>query len=180
MSINYETVKKALYDWMISVIPLNMPVIYWQNNSPRPEIPYVTLFLNNIVMRNQDWTQPRVNTLADANMKGDRQFTLSIQVFGTNDPLTILENVRSSLQKQSVLDTLRTNGIVFFQSLNIADITEILETQFEKRASLDVLFGIGQTYIDNLGFFDHAQIEQTIKDINGDVIINRIIEVPEI
>ena len=180
MPINFETVKTSLYNWAVSVVPSGMPVIFWQQNAPRPNVPYITLFLNTVIAINQDWTEETTDIDGNAKMKGDRQFTLSVQAYGGSDPLTVLENVRSSLQKQSVLDTLRANGIVFFQSLNISDITELFETEWEKRAILDVLLGIGQAYIDNLGYFDHAQIEETFLNANGDIVINKILDVPEI
>jgi hypothetical protein len=180
MPINYTTVKTNLYNWAVSVLPVGMPVIFWESNAPRPVIPYVTLFISSIVAVNQDWASHASDGTGIVDMKGDRQFTLSIQAYGGTDPLTILENVRSSLQKQTVLDTLRTNGIVFFSSLNLTDISDLIDTEFEKRASLDVLLGIGQTYTDNPQYFDHAEIQARLLDDYGSIISDEIINVPEI
>lgn len=180
MPISYATVKTNLYNWCVSNIPVGMPVIFWEPNAPRPSIPYITLFLNAFVSPNQDYFSSETNGSGLVNMSGDRKFTLSIQAYGGSDPLTLLENLRSSLQKQTVLDTLRTNGIVFYQSLNIEDITDLLDSQWEKRASLDVMMGIGQAYTDDPGYFDHAEIEQEILDQIGSIVIDGIINVPEL
>lgn len=161
MPINFATVKDNLYTWAVSVAPVGMPVIYWQPNAPRPEVPYITLFLSSVVSVGQDWSAPDADINGVIDMKGDRQFTLSIQAYG-NDPLTVLENIRTSLQKQTVLDTLRANGIAFYQALTINDITELVDSQFERRAQLDVLFGIGQIYSDNPGYFDEIEVQETI------------------
>lgn len=163
MPLNYETVKKNLYAWAVSVVPMGMPVIYWQSNAPRPVVPYVTLFLSSITALNQDYSYHNADANGDINMKGDRQFTLQIQAYG-NDPLTVLENIRSSLQKQTVLDTLRANGIVFYQSLTINDISDLVDSQWERRAQLDVLMGIGQTYTDNPGYFDTIEVQEVYID----------------
>lgn len=180
MPINYATLKTNLYNWAVLVLPANTPIIFLEQNSPRPNVFYVTLFLNPIVAVHQDWTQSSTNNAGIVEMKGDRQFTLQIQAYGGSDPLTVLENVRSSLQKQSVLDTLRVNGIAFYSSSDIIDITDLIDSRYEKRASMDILFSVGQTYTDNTGYFDHTLIEQTIENVDGSIIINAIFPVPEL
>lgn len=163
MSLNYQTVKNNLYSWAAANVPMGMPVIYWQPNAPRPKVPYVTLFLNTITAINQDYSSPDSDANGAIFMKGDRQFTLQMQAYG-NDPLTVLENIRSSLQKQTVLDTLRTNGIAFYESLTINDISDLVDSQFERRAQLDILFGIGQDYLDSPGYFDTIEVEEIYID----------------
>ncbi len=179
MPISYATVKTNLYSWAVSVLPSGMPVIFWEPNAPRPAVPYATLFLSSIVALNQDWTENDADASGIVDMKGDRQFTLSFQVYGGADPLTVLENVRSSLQKQTILDTLRANGIVFFQSLNIEDITDLIDSQWERRATMDILFGIGQTYTDNPGYFDHMIVEEVIKNEQGNIIYDKTFPIPQ-
>lgn len=178
MPINYATVKTSLYTWAISQVPLGMPVVFWQQNAPRPLVPYVTLFLNNFIAVNQDWTNDSTDNSGIVNMKGDRNFTLSINAYGGTDPLTLLENMRSSLQKESVLNALRVNGIAFYQSPSIFDLSDLIDSQFEKRAQMDVIFGIGQTYTDTTGYFNLVQITETIFDYDGSIIYTKIINVP--
>lgn len=179
MPINYDTVKTNLYNWAVSVLPAGMPVIFWEPNAPRPTVSYATLYLSSILATGQDWTENEADANGIVDMKGDRQFTLSFQVYGGPSPLTVLENVRSSLQKQTVLDTLRANGIVFFQSLNILDITDLIDSRWEMRASMDILFGIGQTYTDNPGYFDHMIVQEIINDVDGSVVINTTFPIPQ-
>jgi len=159
MPINYETVKTNLYNWAITVVPMGMPVIFWEPNAPRPTVPYITLFLSTITSVNQDYSAPGADSLGDITMSGDRQFTLEIQGYG-NDPLTVLENIRSSLQTQTVLDHLRLSGMVFYQSLIINDITDLVDSQYERRAQLDVLMGIPQVYTDNPGYFSTIEVDE--------------------
>lgn len=176
--INFWTVKLALYNWVVSVTGGSMPVIYWQPNSPRPNVPYITLFISQVTAVNQDWTDSGTDINGSTNMKGDRQFTLEIQAYG-GDPLTLMENIRTSLQKQSILDTLRTNGIAFYSSLTINDITELVDSQYERRAHLDVLFGIGQVYADSPGFFDHIELTEEFIDQVATIIYDRTFLIPD-
>lgn len=175
--INFATVKLALYNWVVSTAPPGMPVIYWQPNSPRPTVPYITLFISQVTAVNQDWANPNADINGSTSMKGDRQFTLEIQAYGA-DPLTLMENIRTSLQKQSILDTLRTNGIAFYSSLTINDITELVDSQYERRAHLDVLFGIGQVYADSPGFFDHIELTEEYIDQVATIIYDKTFLIP--
>lgn len=176
MALNFATVKLNLYQWAITVVPMGMPIIWYEPNAPRPTVPYVTLYLNSIVSINQDWTADDADAAGVVDMKGDRQFTLQVQAYG-GDPLTVLENIRTSLQKQTVLDTLRANGIAFYQSLTIADITELVDSQFERRGQLDILFGIAQIYTDNPGYFDEIEVEEIIENQVGVVVYQETITI---
>lgn len=169
MPLNFDIVKLNLYQWASSVVPIGMPVIFYEPNAPRPAVAYVSLYLTSIVAVNQDWSAPDADILGAIDMKGDRQFTLQVQAYG-GDPLTVLENVRTSLQRETVLDTLRANGIAFYESLSIGDISDLVDSKFEKRAQLDILFGVGQTYTDTPGYFDEIEIQEIIENQIGDVV----------
>lgn len=166
MALNYNTVKTSLYTWADSIVN-PIPVILYQPNAPRPSLPYVTLYLNSIVSIGDDYL-PRPDSAGDITLVGDRDFTVQVQAYGDN-ALTILENLRTSLQKPSVLDTLRANGIVFVNSLAINDITALLDTEWEPRGSMDVLFRIAQTDSDNLGVIETVELEEIFS--NGQSVV---------
>lgn len=176
MAIDYAIVKNSLYQWAVSQVPSGMPVIFYQPNAPRPTVPYITLFLNNSTQYGYDWSSGSANEDGEIDMHGDRMFILQVQGYG-NDPLTVMENLRTSLQKQTVLSGLRSNGIAFYNSLGINDITTTVDSQFERRAQMDLQFGIGQVYIDNPGFFDEVEIEEEIYNVNEILIYNEVINV---
>ena len=176
MALNFATVKLNLVQWCTTVVPMGMPVILYEPNALCPTVPYVTLYLNSVTAVNQDWTAPDSDANGIVDMKGDRNFTLQVQAYG-GDPLTVVENIRTSLQKQTVLDTLRANGIAFYQSLTIADITELVDSQFERRAQLDILFGIAQIYTDAPGFFDEIEVQEIIENQIGEVVYDETITI---
>lgn len=175
MALDFEVVKTNLYDWAVSVLPVGVPPIFYNENSPRPSLPYVTLYLQSLIAIGEDYTTSP-DAFGDSGLLGDREFTLQIQCYG-GDPITILENMRTSLQKQTVLDTLRTDGIVFVNHFPITDITALLDTEFEARASMDVLFRIAQTDTDISGNIETVEIEEIINDSLG-VVYNEIVTIP--
>lgn len=175
MPLNFETIKTNLYSWATANSG-GASVIFLNENAPRPAQPYVTLFLSSLTQIGEDYTpESDVNGLVD--MVGDREFTLQIQTYG-GDCITRLENLRSSLQMQTVLDTLRANGIVFVNHFAISDVTELLDSRFEKRAAMDVLFRIGQNYTDNLGLIQTVQVEEIYQDAGGSVVYDNTITIP--
>lgn len=178
MPLDFSVVKQNLYFWAQSVVPIGMPVIFYEPNAPRPTQPYITLYLTSLVAVNQDYSSPSSDGVGEIYMKGDRQFTLQIQCYGS-DPITILENMRISLQKQTILDTLRANGIVFYQSSVITDISELVDSEYERRAQMDVLFGIGQTYSDIPGYFDSIEIDEEIYNVDNVIVSDGTIQVPQ-
>jgi hypothetical protein len=179
MALNFNTVRQNLYIWARAVIPSGVPIIFYEPNAPRPTTAYVSLYLNSINAVNQDYSDPEATGIGVTAMRGDRQFTLQVQAYGS-DPLTLLEDLRTSLQKQSVLDTLRANGIAFYQSLTINDITELVDSRYERRAQLDILFGIGQIYEDAPGYFSTIEVEEEYINAVDAVVYDETITIPTI
>lgn len=176
MPINFSTVKTALVSWCSLVVGSSIPVIIYEPNAPRPNSQYVTINISSITSYGQDWANSLSTALGEVQMKGDRLFTVGLQCYG-GDTLTLMENIRTSLQKQTVLDGLRTNGIAFYQAFTINDITELVDSRFEKRAQLDVLFGIGQVYLDTPGFFDTVEVQEFIKNVDSEIIFTDTITI---
>ena len=178
MSINFNDVRTSLYNWVISNTPAGMPVIYLYNNSPRPTVDYLTLYISSVNQIGWDYVQPFSDNTGIEEQVGDREFTLNIVAYGgspsttTGDPLTVLNNLRTSLQKQTVLDTLRANGIAFANWFPINDLTTLIDSRFEPRASMDIIFRMADIYSDISGFINTVNYEQTYFDAKGTVVYN--------
>jgi len=164
MPLNIESVKTDIYDWAVANVPGSVPVVFYFPNAPRPDIPYVSLYLLNFMQVGDDWVSPPDN-VGGTDIIGDREFTMTINAYG-GDPFTILENLRSSLQNQSVLDTLRDNGIVFVQQFQINDVSTLLDTEFEIRASMDIMFRIAQDNSGDDGLIETVELTETFSDGN--------------
>lgn len=177
MLVIFKELKNYIYEWAAANVPTGMPVIYLYPNAPRPEVDYVSLFISTYNMIGQDYVPDPINDAGDVTQVGDREFTLQIQAFG-GDPMTILGNLRNSLQKETVLDTLRLNGIVAVQQYAINDITSLMNSRFENRASMDVLFRIADQYLDTLGTIAQIELEETILNVDSSTIFNETVLIP--
>ena len=177
MSIDFNVVRTNLYNWAIANIPSGMPVIWLYPNAPRPTVDYVSLYISTVTQIGWDWTQDPLNDSGVSQMVGDREFTVQAQAYG-GDPVTILNNLRTSLQKQTVLDSLRAVGIVFANWFAINDVTELVDSRYEQRASFDILFRIADVYTDTLGVIDTVNIQETIYNPANVVVYNETQTIP--
>ena len=177
MSIDFSSVRTSLYNWVIANVPNGMPAIYLYNNSPRPTVDYLSLYISQVTQIGWDYTQDPLDDSGIAEMVGDREFTFQIQGYG-GDPLTVLNNLRSSLQKQTVLDSLRASGIVFANWFSINDITDLVDSRFEQRGTLDILFRMADVYDDNLGVIDSIVLEEVYRDAQGNIVYDKTFTIP--
>jgi hypothetical protein len=177
MTISFDSVRTDLYNWAVANVPSGMPVIYYYPNAPRPTVDYVTLYITSVTQIGRDYTSDPSNDAGIANMSGDREFTLQVQAYG-DDPLTVLENLRTSLQKESVLDSLRATGISYVNWFPIQDITSLIDSRFEQRGTMDLLFRMAQTYTDTIGVIDTVQVTETVKDQEGNDVEHITLTIP--
>lgn len=163
MSIVFDNVQNALYGW-VSSLQISRPVIWYYPNAPRPERSYISLNISTFNQMGWDYIPRPTDNPGNVILKGDREFTLSVQAYG-EQPMQTLELVRTSLQTESVRSYLRSNGLVYFGKESIIDITTLLDSRYEQRASMDLFFRIGQEYADMLGTI--ATVEVTEQFFNA-------------
>ena len=180
MALDLNALMTNIYNWVVLVIPSGIPAIFLYQNGPRPTVDYVTINLGSFVQIGEDYTWDPADDDGIASESGDREFTIQLQAYGGKnvDPFQILEILRTSLQKQTVLDTLRVNGICYANHFPINDTSVLIDTLYERRAQMDVLFRIGVTYDDTLGVIDIINMTETIKDATGTVVQTVDITVP--
>jgi len=177
MTINFMTVRTSLYDWAVANVQSAMPVVYLFPNAPRPTVDYVSLYISSVTQIGWDYVQEPLDNTGISEQVGDREFTLQVQVYG-GDPITTIQNLRTSLQKQTVLDSLRANGIVFANWFPINDVTELIDSRYEQRASMDILFRIADVYTDNLGMIETVELEEIYKDPSGNIVYDETFLIP--
>lgn len=175
--IDFMTVRTNLYNWAVANIPSGMPVVYLYPNAPRPTVDYLSLYISTVTQIGWDYVQGPLANDGIAQQVGDREFTLQIQAYG-GDPITVLQNLRTSLQKQSVLDSLRVNGIVFANWFQINDVTELVDSRYEQRGSMDILFRIADIYTDNLGVISTVELQEVYLNPSGDEVYDETITIP--
>lgn len=137
--MNLSGLKDGLYQWVSGNV--SRPTIWADQNSPRPAKPYFTLKITPVVQIGED----HVSSMLDVSgvdkyrITGDREFTLMVQGIGYG-AIQKLSNLRDSLNDPVVTDALRSHDIAYVDSEDILDITELEDSIYVERGSLDVVF----------------------------------------
>lgn len=150
--------ENTLQEVVQSLLPTTVLAIFANENGPRPSATYVTIH----TMERHDLGQP-VYPKTDVNgvqiVSWDEDVSVSLQCFGPNayDTLGLLAQ---RFKLHSTLELLQIADIVVRDIGDIKDITEAIDNVFEKRASVDIVFGIAQSISDTVGWIERAEIEQ--------------------
>lgn len=137
--LNFTAIDKAFYDWVN--IFTGQSVIWLNQNSPRPNTSYLTLYKSTLTPIGQDF-ESAVNLSGEMRIGGIRQLTLQINHYGSNS-MGVLEALLLSLRMNQYRDILVAEGITHLDRLAINDLSILLDTEFESRAQMDLLFLIG-------------------------------------
>jgi hypothetical protein len=161
----YATIRQALYDWVNGELGINT---IWQHpNAPQPAKPYVTLSMGPTQAQGWDYHGPPDDANGVSVIKGDREFSVEVQVYGTvqptgeNQAMTFAEQLSGSLQKPSQVALFTAAGCAYVNRIALTDLTGIGGTEFEARVSAEFLFRMAQEDTDTVG------VIETVDDIDG-------------
>jgi len=153
---DHRDLEDALWDWCSKNVPNEVEVIWAKPNAPRPCEPYVTLniFVVSRKSGQDSWElvddDPGVQTF---NIGGQRYLSLSVIAYGPSQPQQnqggpsaqkLIEDLRDSLENPYVIGSLRSKGIAVHNEPTVNDISTMLETGFQDRSNMDVVFGYVQ------------------------------------
>ena len=181
MNIN---TRKKLAQFFEEILPKKVPIMWMDQDAPRPETLYVTLKITPIELTDRDSYENQ----PDGSIKQTtrKSFDLSVQTYRMG-ALDLIEEIRKSLRKKSYVDEFyrfmgEDNACFSIGDVNnIVDLTGLVETNFEERAQFIIKINASESFIDN-GFKDcglgakfPVNIKGSIKKENGtDAIIKEI------
>ena len=173
MSIGLTEIEDALRDWVMAQVGLAAGVnpwandaIHWKPNAPRPTAPYVAIHIPIITRLGRDYFGAPNNTTGIREVFGPRPFTVMLQFFGEG-AMSAGEDLRSSLQLETVRDALRAGGAIHNTDEAVTDVSALMETEIEERASFDVRFTATSVQTENTGIIETTEVGVTIKDQAG-------------
>lgn len=134
-------------------------VIWADQNSPRPALPYSMMKIMGVRYVNQDhYSNPDVNGVQ--TIKGDREFTLNVQRFGQSDVTSFLNGVVDKLRLTTNIDKFMAKKLTAFNTGAVTDISALLDkTAIEKRATVDIFIRYKSSLTDNVGIIETANVE---------------------
>lgn len=134
-------------------------LIFADQNSPRPALPYWTMRLSLQRKLGTDERSSDVTNLGVQTIKGVREATLQLQRYGSDSDLKCAD-VRDSLSKQTVRDAWAAVKIAAYNVGDVLNVPYKLDNaQLEPRASLDIFIRFGTSLTDDAGVIDTVQTE---------------------
>jgi len=152
-----QVVEDALILWAQNELGPTIPVIwdkqddYRSTNGKRPHLPFVTFNIISGPARvgGEIGAASRVHSGTDTwTMKFRKKFVLTINVYAENAHLETAQKLFDSLYKDTVLQTLRNAGVAIWTITDPTDISALLETGHELRATFDVTVSFAYEVID--------------------------------
>lgn len=163
--ININDIKEALQSTIANIT--NIPVIFANQNAPRPNTDYITILLSTVVDFGIEFFSKADAITGEITKIKNKDLSFSIQCMSENG-IQILENLKSEITKQVYYDTLCNNNVIFINATDINDTTVLLESHFlEPRASMDMFFRSWSEDTEETGIIEQITGEGVIKDIAG-------------
>jgi len=165
-------IQKTIWTWAYEQAGLSGDKVIWESaNAPRPARPYVSLNFSTIA-RFGDIDVTDTDNLGIRQILANNYWTLVINSFGTNDASKIdaqdmLETLKLSLKKDSVVLYLNDNFISVVNSLNITNISQIMGSGYEQRSAMDIILYIVTAIDDDVGLIEHIAMEGKFLNFDG-------------
>lgn len=145
---------------------VGLTVLFARERGPRPDKPFVTL--NFIAGPDPlfDFDEVRRNVAREKfEIAGMRKYTVSIQAFG-DCAVSILEELQIKLESPNVVSTFRQSDadIAVVGRGSITNVSELMETGYEERASMDVTFNSAKQIDVDVKTIEVVEYEGEIED----------------
>jgi hypothetical protein len=155
--------------------------IWDYNNPPRPARPYISLQINSITQFGFNEVRGPDNG-GIAKIIAQSRLVLRVNAFGSNDlvgfdAIEALENLKLSVSTFEFAK-LFNETVAFMAVLSESNLTQILNTGFEGRASMDTSWLMATEMDDDVGLIEHVIAQGTVIDYNNDITHTINIEEP--
>lgn len=173
--MKHDKILNAWYNYCEKVLSSDWTIAFSEAisgaNGERPPKPYVTLKIIS---------GPRKLGLDDElrqegdkfYLVGQRAYTLSIKSFGT-DFIDGLEDLSTCLDDPDYWEALKEEAdIAVTDRGDVSDISAKLETGFEKRATLDIIFNSSNNKITNIGPIESVEVTGSLKNEDDSKTVN--------
>ena len=149
---DFEPLKVAIFDWLNQAVNAGAaegaegttPILRAEDDGMRPQEGVLFIeykFLTGLVKVGMaDEKVPQGTDPTKFILRGQRNITVSVTCFGTN-AAGCMAQIQQSLSSPLECSILRSAGMSVRDDSAIADSSVFLETRFEERAVLDVIFG---------------------------------------
>jgi len=149
MGYRLDQVKEdAIYDWAVASLGVGVNAIWDKPGSPRPAKPYVTLNILGGPSLVGDRAEHQYKTLDTWEYNFVKKFTLSINIYADDNHLNLMQKIINSFYLESKLEILQLKGLALWGYDGPADLSALIETEWEFRSHIDVFMSYGEAFDD--------------------------------
>lgn len=147
------TIKSKLYTLIKAQIG-NEVLIFADQNSPRPALPYWTMRLQSIRRLGSEYFSQGVDNAGNQDIFGTREATLAIQRYGS-DSDTKCQELVDNLSKTTSREAWGSQKINCYETGDVTNISQLLDKSIiEPRAAVDLFIRFGGEIVDNVGMIE--------------------------
>lgn len=166
-------IKAALYTLIKATIGAEV-LVFADQNTPRPPLPYWTMRLTVQRAVGSDTYGQGVSALGDQLVMGTREATVMLQRYGADSDVKC-GDFRDELSKVTVQNAWQLAKIALYDKGDVKNIPYLLDnSQLEPRANLDLFVRFGTELLDRVG--EIAQVDST-GTFDGNVELIQVISV---
>jgi len=156
----------AVYTWLDALA--TEQIIWTKQKAPAPTSAYLGLNFTSLAVSEGDGFE-RLQSGSVRTLVQRRQATLNIQAFG-DGAVDRLWAIKDSIYLESSLEAIRAANLSIIRDENVNDISLLLDTQIQERASMDLIIGYTKSASDGTnwieiveatGFGDAMNIDST-------------------
>ena len=165
-------IRSTILTWLQT--QTDFPVVFADSSDPRPDEAHVSfkILTNLIKLGSQD--EKFINpTTGAVTLRSHREFTVAIEAVGNPvgpdedlDDLIRATDILNAVHLSLDLDTVRgvfdLIDVAIVNEGTVTDISQILETETEPRALLEIVFRARFDTIDEPGYFDKIELQGEI------------------
>lgn len=150
------TVKTSLYTLVKALIGVET-LIFADQNSPRPPLPYWTIRLSAQREIGDATYSQGVTTDGDQLVSGVREITVQVQRFGPDSDVACAD-LRDNLSRTTILETWQLQKIALYDIGDVLNVPYKLDnSQLEPRASVDLFVRFGTELLDRVGVIETVE-----------------------
>lgn len=147
--MSLDPFKNAIHTWLKKEVGEELSsdraVIWAEENGPRPKRPYATLKLVTPSQKpmgkdNLRQVTDPVTSATKFFLNGPRRMFVDINIFG-DGAVQLLTKARDSLDNPIVIEFFECAGMQVEQEGTVSNETELLESAFQQRARMSMVFG---------------------------------------
>lgn len=138
--------KNAIYNWVKSRVDSTVTIYWMEQSTPRPPRPCLSIKIVTPSIKPYRDDLRFDEATGRFTLVGPRIMMVSFNTYGEK-AIDILIGLRDSVDDPYVVDQLESAGLAFQTDGEVENLTELLDSNFETRAHMDIIFGY---HVENL------------------------------